>query len=131
MDAHGPLRAFRDRYVASYNGLSYDLAPGVIGIHPGSLATVPELAGRRVLATHESLSPRGPRPFFTVLPLSGMMRDAMRLAEGGGVVFSSFDLDEPATHGFLADLHEGNAVFLNAAIARLPDPGVKRPRSAS
>ena len=131
MDAHGPLRAFRDRYVASYNGLSYDLAPGAIGIHPGHLAQVPELAGRRVLVSHEALPTRGPRPCFTVVPLDRLMRDAIRLAEGGGVVFSSFDLDEPDSADFLAPLQEGAAVFLNAAIGRLPEPGVRRPHSAA
>ena len=127
MDAHGPLRAFRDRYVASYTGLSYDLAPGVLGIHPEKLAQVPELAGRKVLVTREDALPRGLRPSFTVVPLTRMMRNALSLAEGGGVVFSSFDLEDPAASPILADLEWGEAVFLNSALDRLPDPAVRRP----
>lgn len=133
MDAHGPLRAFRDRYVASYTGLSYDLAPGVIGVHPGRLTHVPELAGKRVAVSHESLATRAPRPTFTVVPLSRLMRNALSLAQTGGVVFSSFDLEDPGASGFLAALREGDSVFLNSAIDRLPEPRVRRPddRSAS
>ena len=133
MDAHGPLRAFRDRYVASYTGLSYDLAPGVIGIHPEKLVQVPELAGKRVLVTREAALPRGVRPSFTVVPLGRMMRNALRLGEQGGVVFSSFDLEDPAARPILEDLQWGEAVFLNSALARLPDPSatVRRPGGLS
>lgn len=127
MDAHGPLRAFRDRYVASYTGLSYDLAPGVIGVHPSCMSQVPELAGRHVLVSHEALPSRAPRPCFTVVPISRMMRNALVLAESGGVVFSSFDLDDPGACRFLAALREGDSIFLNSALDRLPDPGVRRP----
>lgn len=126
MDAHGPLRAFRDRYVASYSGVSYDLAPGVIGIHPDNLAQVPELAGRRVLVTHETLQPLAARP-FRVVALTRMMRNAMTLAEDGGVVFSTFDLDDPDGHRVLAALEWGDSVFLNSALSRLPEPTVRRP----
>lgn len=129
MDAQGPLRAFRDRYVASYTGLSYDLAPGVIGIHPERLAQVPELSGKRVLVTREGQPPRGPRPAFTVLPLTRLMRNALGLAAGGGVVFSSFDLEDPSARPMLEGIEWGEAVFLNAAFARLPDPesAIRRP----
>lgn len=129
MDAHGPLRAFRDRYVASYTGLSYDLAPGVLGIHPERLVQVPELAGRRVAVTRETPAPRGVRPAFTVVPLTRLMRNALGLARDGGVVFSSFDLEDPAARPILEDIQWGEAVFLNAAIGRLPDPAdaVRRP----
>ena len=129
MDAHGPLRAFRDRYVASYTGLSYDLAPGILGIHPEKLVQVPELAGRRVTVTREAPLPRGVRPAFTVVPLTRIMRNARGLAERGGVVFSSFDLEDPVTRPILEGIEWGEAVFLNAAIERLPDPSdaVRRP----
>lgn len=127
MDAHGPLRAFRDRYVASYSGLSYDLAPGAIGVHPDNLASVPELVGRRVLVTHQAAGPLVPRPFFTVVALGRMMRNAWSLAEQGGVVFSSFDLDDPHGGRLLGTLEEGDPVFLNAAVSRLPEPAVRRP----
>lgn len=126
MDAHGPLRAFRDRYVASYSGVSYDLAPGVIGIHPTNLHQVPELAGRRVLVTHEALPPRVARS-FTVVSLTRIMRNAIELAQEGGVVFSSFDLDDPEGARILGDLEWGDSVFLNSALSRLPDPAVRRP----
>lgn len=127
MEAHGPLRAFRDRYVASYTGLSYDLAPGVIGIHPEKLVQVPELAGKEVVVSLQTPLPRGLRPCFTIVPLHRMMRNALQLAQRGGVVFSSFDLDDPAASSLLADLEWGEPVFLNSAITRLPDPSVRRP----
>lgn len=125
----GPLRAFRDRYVAGFSGVSYDLAPRAIGVHPAAVARVPELPGRRVLVqTDESLpAPLHRRPAFTVVVLDHLMRNARALAEFGGVVFSSFDLDDPAVASFLGHLDTGDALYLNASLDRLPDVVVRRP----
>ena len=127
--AGGPLRAFRDRYVAAFGGVSYDLAPRAIGVHPASLALAPDLPGRRVLVQAEDAHP-GPlhkRPSFTVVVLDRLMRNARGLAEAGGVVFSSFDLDDPSVASFLARLDFGDALYLNASLERLPDVVLRRP----
>ena len=127
--APGPLRAFRDRYVAPYGGVSYDLAPGVVGVDPEHLQNAVELPGRMVVVSHDAL-PRAAfvkRPAFVVVALTGLMRDARRLASEGGVVFSSFDLDDPDAAPVLETLLPGRSVFMNAALSRLPDAAVKRP----
>jgi len=126
----GPLRAFRDRYVAGYVGVSYDLAPRVIGIHPANARFVPELPGRRVLVQAERAHARL-TPAFTVVALDRMMRNARELAEQGGVVFSSFDLEDPDVAPLLAHADRGDAMYLNAALERLPDEIVRRPRDLS
>jgi hypothetical protein len=125
----GPLRAFRDHYVAAYGGISYDLAPRAIGVHPGALALAPELPGRRVLVQPEHAAP-GPlhkRPAFTVVVTDHLMRNARGLAEAGGIVFSSFDLEDPVVAHLLARLDWGDPLYLNAALERLPDGVLKRP----
>lgn len=124
----GPFRAFRDRYVAPFAGVSYDLAPRAVGVHPEHLARVPELAGKEVLVTHESTRP-GPlhkRPSFRIVGLTRLMRDALPTAEHG-VVFSVYDLDDPAAGRLIAGLHVGASVFLNSAVGLLPDDIVRRP----
>lgn len=133
MSNQGPLRAFRDRYVASFDGLSYDLAPGAVGVHPDHLRLVPELAGRRVLVSHAATPslPLGHRPAFTVVSLTPLMRNACSLAEAGGVVFSTFDLDDPSHGRLLEALGEGETVFLNSALDRLPEVVVRRPLDGS
>lgn len=132
-DPHsGPFRAFRDRYAAPFAGLSYDLAPRAVGVHPGHLARVPELAGRDVLVSHESAKPASlsSRPAFHIVELTAMMRDALGAARYG-VVFSVFALEEPAAGRLLAPLARGDGVFLNTAIQRLPGDIVRRPDVAS
>ncbi|HUR69548.1 MAG TPA: hypothetical protein VM370_09910 [Candidatus Thermoplasmatota archaeon] len=135
MDWHplaGPFRAFRDRYVAHYGGLSYDLAPRAVGVHPGHLSRVPELAGREVLVSHDGLRPAPlvKRPAFRVVELNGLMRDALGLAEHG-IVFSVFDLEDPDTGKVLAALAPGDGVYLNSALDRMPGDVVRRPDVAS
>lgn len=130
----GLVRAFRDRYVASYGGVSYDLAPRVVGVHPEQLAKVPELAGREVLVTHEALrpAPLHRRPSFTVVALSRLMRDALGRGEPGGVVFSVYDLEDPMAGPLLSHLGHGEPVFLNASLDRLGGGDVvRRPPTAA
>lgn len=125
----GPIRAFRDRYVAAFSGVSYDLAPGSLGVHPEHLGDAREILGRTVLVSHEGAltTPMWCRPAFEVVPLSRLMRNAREVAWAGGVVFSSFDLDEPAAARVLAPLGVGDAVFLNASLDRLPEATLRRP----
>lgn len=125
----GPLRAFRDRYVAGFGGVSYDLAPRAIGVHPAALAQAPELAGRRVLVQAEDgrLPPLHRRPSFVVVALDVLMRNAREMAQAGGVVFSSFDLDDPAVSDLLGRLDFGDPLYLNASLDRLPDVVLRRP----
>jgi hypothetical protein len=125
----GPVRAFRDRYVASFGGLSYDLAPRAIGVHPARIVSVPELAGRSVLVHGEAPLPSrlAPRPAFHVVVLDHLMRNARELTEQGGVVFSTFDLEDPDVASILAQLDRGDPVFLNSAFSLLPDVVVRRP----
>jgi hypothetical protein len=127
--ATGPLRAFRDRYVAALAGLSYDLAPRVVGVHPDHLALAPELPGREVLVSPGAGKPEPPsrRPAFRVVELDRLMRDALGQAAEGGVVFSVFDFDDPQTGGLLSRLRLGEPVYLNAAVDRLAEVVVKRP----
>lgn len=124
----GPFRAFRDRYVAPYAGVSYDLAPRAVGVHPDHLARVPELVGREVLVSHEQArsSPLHRRPAFRIVEVSAQMRDAL-LRSGAGVVFSVFDLDDPVACRLIGGLDPGHPVFLNAAVDRLAGHAVKRP----
>lgn len=124
----GPFRAFRDRYVASFGGLSYDLAPRAVGVHPEHLARVPELAGREVLVTHEGLrpAPLTTRPAFRIVELSDRMRDALGVA-ARGLVFSVFDLDDPTAARLIAHLAPGESVYLNSALDRLPSAHLRRP----
>lgn len=124
------LRAFRDRYVASFGGLSYDLAPGAIGVAPEVLAEAPELEGKPVLVTDG----RGPpatldrRPTFVVMGLTRLMRNASQAASCG-VVFSSFDLEDPRAAPLLEHLGVGDTLYLNSALGRLDwEAAVKRPR---
>lgn len=128
-NAPGPLRAFRDRYVAPYAGVSYDLAPGVVGVDPEHLQNATDLPGRTVVVSHDALRARPllRPPAFVVVALTQLMRDARRLAAEGGVVFSSFDLDDPDAAPVLETLRPGRSVFMNAALSRLPDAAVKRP----
>jgi hypothetical protein len=128
-----PLRAFRDRYVAAFAGVSYDLAPRAVGVLPEDLAAAPELEGRTVLASREGerARPLHLRPTFTVVSLSRMMRDALRHVASGSLVFSTFDLDDPAAGGLLAALREGETVFLNASVSRLPAVELRRPDFAA
>lgn len=128
----GPLRAFRDRYVAGYGGVSYDLAPRIVGVHPAHTLLVPELPGRRVLVQPElaHLPPLHRRPAFTVVALDRLMRNAREMAESGGVVFSSFDLEDPDIAPLLHHVAVGDALYLNASVERLPDEILRRPRSA-
>lgn len=124
-----PLRAFRDHYAAPFVGVSYDLAPGSIGLHPDHLGQVPELAGRRVLVTRDR-GPRTPlhkRPAFRVVLITQLMRNAQQVGAEGGVVFSPFDLDDPGARPLLEDIDVGDVVYLNAAVERLPGYALKRP----
>lgn len=123
----GPFRAFRDRYVAPFGGLSYDLAPRAVGIHPEHLKHVPELAGREVLVSADGIrpAPLHTRPSFQVVPVHELMRDARGVAEQG-VVFSVFDLDDPLAGGILQRFLPGESLFLNSAVERLRDP-IRRP----
>lgn len=127
--ASGPLRAFRDRYVAALAGVSYDLAPRVVGVHPDHLAHAPDLPGREVLVSpgQGRPEPLAHRPAFRVVQLTRLMRDALGVGSGGGVVFSVFDLDDPVTARLLGRLAPGEPVFLNASVDRLADPAVRRP----
>lgn len=124
----GPFRAFRDRYVASFGGLSYDLAPRAVGVHPDQLARVPELAGREVLVTHEGLrsAPLSTRPAFRIVELNGLMRDALGVS-AHGVVFSVFDLEDPSAGRLLAPLAPGESLFLNSALDRFSPDILRRP----
>lgn len=128
----GPLRAFRDRYVAPYGGLSYDLAPRAVGVHPEHLSRVPELAGREVLVSHDTSrsSPLSKRAVFRVVELTASMRNALGVAQQG-LVFSVFDLEDPATGRLIAPLAPGESVFLNSAVDRLPGDVVRRPDVAN
>lgn len=125
----GPFAAFRDRYVAAYAGVSYDLAPGAVGVDPDFLQNAPDLPGRIVLVSHDARAARPllQRPTFLVVALTRMMRDALGAAGRGGVVFSTFDLDDPARGTVLEALDPGDSVYLNAAVGRLPDVAVRRP----
>lgn len=126
----GPFPAFRDRYVAAYAGVSYDLAPGAMGVDPDFLQNAPDLPGRIVLVSHDARVPRPlprRRPAFLVVALDRMMRNAMGAAALGGVVFSTFDLDDPARGTVIEALDPGDPVYLNAAVDRLPDVAVRRP----
>lgn len=127
-----PFRAFRDRYVAAYAGLSYDLAPRTVGVHPEHLARVPELAGREVLVSHDLArpAPRHKRPSFRICELNALMRDALGVAQHG-VVFSVFDLEDPLAGKLIDVLHPGESLFLNSAVGLLPDDVVRRPDSAA
>lgn len=127
-----PFRAFRDRYVASFAGLSYDLAPRTVGVHPEHLAAVPELAGRDVLVTHDTSrpTPLHKRPAFRVLALNALMRDALDHATHG-VVFSIFDLDDPLAGHLVDRIKLGESVFLNASVERLGGDILRRPDSAA
>lgn len=128
-----PFRAFRDRYVAAYAGVSYDLAPRAVGVHPDDLAAAPDLAGRTVLVSCEGerTRPLHLRPTFTVVSLSQLMRDALRHVARGSLVFSSFDLDDPTAGDLIAGLSEGDPVFLNASVDRLPAASLRRPDFAA
>lgn len=126
----GLLRAFRDRYVASFGGLSYDVAPGAVGVDPAILESAPELDGRRVLVRtgHERPVILDHQPTFIVTPLTHLMRNANEVAQnGGGVVFSTFDLETPRAAGLLQRLGVGETLFLNASIGILDGAAVKRP----
>jgi len=129
----GPIRAFRDNYVALYGGVSYDLAPGAVGIDPTFLQDAPDLAGRRVLVSRGSgaLLSLSRRPTFQVVSLTHLMRHALDASGEGAVVFSTFDLDDPKRARLLEVLELGDSVFLNAAIERLPDVAVRHPFSDS
>ena len=128
----GPLRAFRDRYVASYGGISYDLAPRAVGVHPEHLSHVPELAGKEVLVSHDHarLAPLHKRPSFQVVGLDARMRDALGRS-ANGLVFSVFDLDDPAAARLIGELEPGRPVFLNSALERLGGDVVRRPGADS
>lgn len=122
-----PLKAFRDRYVAPYAGLSYDLAPRAVGIHPEHLADLPELVDADVLVTAEGVQP-GPmhkRPSFRVVALNSLMRNALGVAEQG-VVFSVYDLDDPLAAKLIHRLAPGASVTLNSALGRLGGGDVVR-----
>lgn len=124
----GLFRAFRDRYVAPFAGLSYDLAPRAVGVHPDDLARVPELADREVLVTHDGQRPMPliARPSFHIVELNAFMRDALGLSRHG-LVFSVFDLEDPAAGKLIAPLAQGESVFLNSALGRLPSDVLRRP----
>jgi hypothetical protein len=128
-----PLRAFRDHYVAPYGGVSYDLEPRAVGVHPEDLAGAPELAGRTVLVSREGerARPLHLRPTFTIVALTRLMEDAVRRVASGSLVFSSFDLDDPTAGDMLAGMHEGDPVFLNASVDRLPAAALRRPDFAA
>ena len=124
-----PLRAFRDLFAVPYVGVSYDLAPHCVGVHPDHLERVPDLAGREVLVTRDGgrRVPMHRRQPFRVVPIRRIMRNATEVGGEGGVVFSTFDVDDPATSPLLADMRPGDVVYLNAALARLPDVVLRRP----
>lgn len=119
------LRAFRDRYVAFFGGLSYDLAPGVAGVAPQVADAVPDLMGREVLVADG----RRPHPgaSFTVISLDRLMRNAREVAAGDRIVFSSFDLDDPGAAALLERLRLGDPLYLNTTFDRLKDPTIRRP----
>lgn len=128
-DRAGAIRPFRDHYAAPFVGVSYDLAPRAVGIHPGQLAHLPDLVGRRVLVTRDR-GPRTPlhrRPAFDVVQITRLMRNAADVGGEGGIVFSSFDLEDPDAAPVLRDLDVGEVVYLNAAIERLPEYAIRRP----
>lgn len=123
-----PLKAFRDRYVAPYAGLSYDLAPRAVGLHPEHLDQLPELKDADVLVSADGVRP-GPlhqRPAFRVVALNSLMRNALGVAETG-VVFSVYDLDDPVAGRLIQKLAPGEAVTLNSALGRLSGEVVRRP----
>ncbi len=124
----GLFRAFRDRYVAPFGGLSYDLAPRAVGVHPDDLARVPELNGREVLVSADGVrpAPLHKRPSFQIVELSAQMRDALGASERG-VVFSVFDLDDPVAGRVICRFEPGASLFLNSAVERLPGEVVRRP----
>lgn len=126
---HGPVRAFRDHYAAPFVGVSYDLAPGALGVHPDHLGQAPELAGRDVLVTRDRArrTPLHRRPSFRVFVLAPAMRNATEVAAEGGIVFSSFDLEDPDAAPLLADIAPGEVLYLNAAVGRLPGTAIRRP----
>lgn len=128
----GPFRAFRDRYVAPFGGLSYDLAPRAVGVHPEHLARVPELNDREVLVSADAVkpSPLSTRPAFRVVELNAYMRDALGASQNG-VVFSVYDLDDPLASRVVERLAIGESLFLNASLDRLPGDIVRRPGSAA
>src|ERR1051325_11770931 len=105
----GPFAAFRDRYVAAYAGVSYDLAPGAVGVDPDFLQNAPDLAGRLVLVSHDARAARRivQRPTFLVVALDRLMRNALGAAALGGGVFSTFDLEDPARGPVLEGLDPG------------------------
>lgn len=123
-----PLKAFRDRYVAPYAGLSYDLAPRAVGLPPEHLAELPELQDADVLvsADHVRSGPLHQRPSFRVVALNSLMRNALGVAEQG-VVFSVYDLDDPLAGKLIQRLAPGESVILNSAVGRLTGEVVRRP----
>lgn len=123
----GLFRAFRDRYVAPYGGVSYDLAPRTVGVHPEHLARVPELEDKQVLVSHDHArpAPLHRRPSFHVVELRAGMRDALGRAEAG-LVFSVFDLDDPVACRLLGELEPGRSVFVNTALDRFAGEVVRR-----
>lgn len=127
--APGPFAPFRDCYVASYAGVSYDLAPGAVGVDPAFLDNARDLPGRVVLVARDGgpARPAATRPAFLVVALTRLMRNALGAASDGGVVFSSFDLDDPHRAPLLGRLGHGDPLYLNAAVDRLPDATVRRP----
>ena len=127
--AWAPLRAFRDHYAAPFVGVSYDLAPGAVGLHPAHLGEAPELAGREVLVSRDR-GPRTPlhkRPAFRVFVLPPALRNATEVGSHGGIVFSSFDLEDPDAAPLLEDIAPGEVLYLNAAVGRLPGTAIRRP----
>lgn len=123
------VRAFRDHYAAPFVGVSYDLAPRSIGIHPAVVGATPDLAGREVLVMRDrgARTPLHRRPSFRVVLLTGIMRNAMQVGAEGGVVFSPYDYDDPDTAPVLHDMDVGDVVYLNAALDRLPHAAIRRP----
>lgn len=124
----GLFRAFRDRYVASFGGLSYDLAPRAVGVHPEHLSRVPELLGREVLVSADGLKPAPlhTRPSFQIVELTHQMRDALGASQNG-IVFSVFDLEDPVAGRVLCRFAPGDGLFLNSALERMPGDVVRRP----
>lgn len=123
-----PVRAFRDRYAAPFVGVSYDLAPQHIGIHPVHVRETPEIVGKEVLVTRDkSRAPPHRRPAFRVVMIQEIMRNAASVGRVGGVVFSSFDLEDPDASEVISDLEVGEVLYLNAALGRLPDAALRRP----
>lgn len=121
-DKPGPFAAFKDHYVAAYGGVSYDLAPGMLGVAPGFARDLP---GKVVTVTHDG--PVAKRPSFLVVEINQLMRHALDTGAEGAVVFSTFDLDDPDRSAVLDSLDLGDSVYLNAAISRLGAASVKRP----